>query len=158
MLFGSSEDHVIWKLRGPCYLEAQRTMLFGSPEDQSFLWLNSSLSYRAYNVITVINVALLYVSALPRSQRTFWSKLCICFSHFKQNLNIFISLWIQGKLIIFARLCLYRSVPLVLVALLREYAYNADLPWLPKFSKKKKKKNFFFFLRFFFSSFQTAVY
>ena len=37
----------------------------------------------------------------------------------------------------------YRSVPLVLVAFLREYAYSADLPWLPKFSKKKKK--FFFF-------------
>ena len=36
-----------------------------------------------------------------------------------------------------------RSVPLVLVALLREYAYSADLPWLPKFSKKKKI--FFFF-------------
>ena len=27
----------------------------------------------------------------------------------------------------------YRSVPLVLVALLQEYAYSADLPWLPKF-------------------------
>ena len=33
LLFGSSEDHVIWKLRGPCYLEAKRTMLFGSSED-----------------------------------------------------------------------------------------------------------------------------
>ena len=44
----------------------------------------------------------------------------------------------------------YRSVPLVLVALLREYAYSADLPWLPKFSKKKKKKKFFFFFFFFF--------
>ena len=44
---------------------------------------------------------------------------------------------------------LYRSVPLVLVALLREYAYSADLPWLPNFKKKKKKK-FFFFLDFFF--------
>ena len=28
-------------------------------------------------------------------------------------------------------------MPLVLVALLREYAYSADLPWLPKFQKKK---------------------
>ena len=49
----------------------------------------------------------------------------------------------------------YRSVPLVLVALLREYAYSADLPWVPKFSKKKKKKKkkiffFFFFKNFFF--------
>ena len=61
----------------------------------------------------------------------------------------------------------YRSVPLVLVALLREYAYSADLPWLPKFSKKKKKKkkkkkNFFFFFFFFFFKiffiFQKAVY
>ena len=56
----------------------------------------------------------------------------------------------------------YRSVPLVLVALLREYAYSADLPWLPKFSKKKKKKKFFFFFFFFFFKiffiFQKAVY
>ena len=42
----------------------------------------------------------------------------------------------------------YRSVPLVLVALLRDYAYSAELHWLPNF--KKKKKIFFFFFRFFF--------
>ena len=33
----------------------------------------------------------------------------------------------------------YRSVQLVLLALLREFAYSADLPWLPKFKKLKKK-------------------
>ena len=52
----------------------------------------------------------------------------------------------------------YRSVPLVLVALLREYAYSADLPWIPNLKKKKKKKKFFFFffLEFFFCIFPNG--
>ena len=45
-----------------------------------------------------------------------------------------------------AEWCYYRSVPLVLVTLLCEYPYSADLPWLPKF----KKKIIIFFWIFFF--------
>ena len=35
----------------------------------------------------------------------------------------------------------YMSVPLVLVALLLEYAYSANLPWLPKLKKKSFLKS-----------------
>ena len=57
-------------------------------------------------------------------------------------MSIPIIVWCRG---ILQFLSIYRSVPLGLVTLLREYAYSADLPWLPKFKKKELKEFFFIF-------------
>ena len=100
----------------------------------------------------VFGLVPVFVSILPGAQESVFPdvtsfRLILCVLHMCKTHCL--CEW--GYIGVIVKFTLYRSVPLVLVALLREYAYSADLPWLPKFSKKKKKKFFFFF--FFFKDF-----